>query len=37
MPLKKPGELFGSNKEDPKESSSVDSSFNEIKEEFNKV
>ena len=37
MPLKKPGELFGSNKEDPKESSSVDSSFNEIKEEFDKV
>ena len=37
MPLKKPGELFGNNKEDPKESSSVDSSFNEIKEEFNKV
>ena len=37
MPLKKPGELFGNKKEDPKESSSVDSSFNEIKEEFDKV
>jgi len=37
VPLKKPGELFGNKKEDPKESSSVDSSFNEIKEEFDKV
>ena len=37
MPLKKPGELFGNNKEDPKEIPVVDDSFNEIKEEFNKV
>ena len=37
MPLKKPGELFGNNKEDPKEIPVVDNSFNEIKEEFNKV
>ena len=37
MPLKKPGELFGNNKEDPKEIPVVEDSFNEIKEEFNKV